>query len=130
MISCVHTCFVLYFSSLIITSRNEVLAKVIFLQVCVILFTGGVLSWGVPPNFWGGFLQNLGGFLQIFLGGSSSKFSGGFLQIFWGVLQILEGGGSSRIRSTFSWYASYWNAFLFKQKSDQKLSKNGYTTHS
>ena len=97
-------------SESVITGRNEVLAKVIFLHVCVILFTGGV-----PPNFRGG---------GIFEGGSS-KFWGGFLQIFGGeFLQFSEGGFlqfsggagggfSTRIRSTFGRYASYWNAFLF-----------------
>ena len=36
---------------IIFTGRNEVLAKVIFLHVCVILFTGGVSAWregGLP----------------------------------------------------------------------------------
>ena len=51
----------------IFTGRNEVWAKVIFSQACVILFTGGCL-------------------LQIF-GGVCSKFSGGCL------LQIFGGGG-------------------------------------
>ena len=76
----------------IITGRNEVLAKVIFLHLSVILFTGG----GVPaPNFrgggWGAYSKfsggrgvpapNLGGcLLQIFGGGACSKFSGGVLQ--------------------------------------------------
>ena len=35
----------------IFTGRNEVLAKVIFLHVCVILFTGGGSTWpGTPPG--------------------------------------------------------------------------------
>ena len=84
----------------IFTGRNEVLAKVIFLHVCVILFTGGgVLApnfGGVPaPNFRGE-----GGFLlQIFGGGACSKFSGGcLLQIFGGgcLLQIFRGGACSK----------------------------------
>ena len=33
----------------IITGRNEVVAKVMFLHVCVILFTGGVSRQGEPP---------------------------------------------------------------------------------
>ena len=38
----------------LITGRNEVLAKVIFSQACVILFTGGVSGpGGVPPIFRG-----------------------------------------------------------------------------
>ena len=34
----------------IITGRNEVVAKVMFLHVCVILFTGGVSGQGDPPR--------------------------------------------------------------------------------
>ena len=103
----------LHYLSLFITGRNEVLAKVIFLHLSVILFTGGgapdiALSWGGAPDFaliLGGFLQILGGFLQIFGGGyflgegGPPKFSG------------VE-GFSTGIRSTFDRYASYWNAFL------------------
>ena len=33
----------------VITGRNEVVAKVMFLHVCVILFTGGVSRQGEPP---------------------------------------------------------------------------------
>ena len=33
----------------IFTGRNEVVAKVMFLHVCVILFTGGVSGKGEPP---------------------------------------------------------------------------------
>ena len=60
----------------IFTGRNEVLAKVIFSQACVILFTGGSGPGGVPPNF-GGVLQIFGGFPPNFFWGGSSKFSGG-----------------------------------------------------
>ena len=35
---------------LFITGRNEVVAKVMFLHVCVILFTGGVSGQGEPPR--------------------------------------------------------------------------------
>ena len=40
----------------VVTGRNEVLAKVIFSQVCVILSTGGVPAWsrGVSEIFRGG----------------------------------------------------------------------------
>ena len=34
----------------IFTGRNEVVAKVMFLHVCVILFTGGVSGQGEPPR--------------------------------------------------------------------------------
>ena len=37
-------------SDIIITGRNEVVAKVMFLHVCVILFTGGVSGQGEPPT--------------------------------------------------------------------------------
>ena len=57
---------------MVITGRNEVLAKVIFSQASVILFMGG----GSGP----------GGYLQIF-GGGSSKIWG------WGCLQFFGRGG-------------------------------------
>ena len=73
----------------LVTSRNEVLAKVMFLQASVILSTGG----GSGP---GGFLQISGGEGSGPRG--SSKFSGGvsgpggFLQILGGVSPIFRGG--------------------------------------
>ena len=89
---------------LLFTGRNEVLAKVIFSQACVILFTGG--SQGVFNFSGGGCLQFFGG-SPIFLGGVSPIFLG-VSNFFWGV--------STRIQSMFGRYASYWNAFLFKVK--------------
>ena len=86
---------------LIFTGQNEVLAKVIFSQACVILsmgqclgrfsnFLGGVLqflrgfsnfSGGCSPIFRGrGWFSNLGGHLQFF--GGVSNFFGGCLQFF------------------------------------------------
>ena len=138
-----------------ITGRNEVLAKVIFSQASVILFTGGVWSRGVSnfsgglqifgvvskfseglqifggsPNFWGvskflGVSNFSGGWSPNFQG--VSKFSGGLqflggLHIFEGVVSNFQGvskfsgGFSTGIRSTFGWYASYWNAFLLFHK--------------
>ena len=109
------------------TGRNEVLAKVIFLHVCVILFTGGgflqILGGGVCPKFSGGVsAPNFRGgcLLQIFGGGVCPKFSGGvsapnfrggvsapnfrggcLLQIFGGgVCSKFSGGGSSNFRNT------------------------------
>ena len=93
---------------ILVTSRNEVLAKVIFSEACVILSTGG----------WGGVCSKfLGGLLQIFGGGVCSKFSGGVsAPNFQGGSAPNFRGGSPifGIRSTFGRYASYWNAFLFK----------------
>ena len=71
----------------IFTGRNEVLAKVIFSQASVILFTGGVLQ------IFGGF-SKFSGDLQIF--GGFSKFSGvskflGGLQIFGGISKFSGG---------------------------------------
>ena len=46
------TCIVLlcFHCGIIITGRNEAVAKVMFLHVCVILFTGGVSGQGEPPR--------------------------------------------------------------------------------
>ena len=56
------------------------------------------------------------------------NFGGGVFPIFWeggvsnflGVFPIFQGGSPTGIQSTFGWYASYWNAFLFILKSVQK----------
>ena len=75
----------------IFTGRNEVLAKVIFSQACVILFTGGGgMVWG-GLQFFGG-ASNFSGF---FLGGVVSNFSGG-PPIFQVGLQFFGGGGLHR----------------------------------
>ena len=76
---------------ILITGRNEVLAKVIFSQASVILFKGGFSKFsGGSPNFRGGGLQIFGG-SPIFRGEGFSKFWGGSPN-FWGVLQIFGGG--------------------------------------
>ena len=110
---------------LIFTGRNEVLAKVIFSQACVILsmgrclgrfsnFSGGVLQFlrGFS-NFSGGVLQFFGEGVVLQFGGGISNFSG-VSNFFGGVSPIFLGGVSTGIRSTFGRYASYWNAFLSK----------------
>ena len=82
--------------------RNEVLAKVIFLQACVCPqggvsnFSGGVWS----PIFWGGVVSNfLGGWSPIFGGVVSNFFWGGWSPIFrGGGLQFFGGGWSSIFR--------------------------------
>ena len=91
------TAFVKSFSStiFIFTGRNEVLAKVIFLQACVCPQWGGGYPSMPCRSVRGGSL--VPGGLQFFGGGSP---------IFWGGLQFFG------IRSTFGRYASYWNAFL------------------
>ena len=89
-----------------------------FGQCCLQFFGGGLQFFRRVLQFFRG-----GRFLQIFRGspifsgvppnlrrGGSSKFLG-VLQIFGG-LQFL-GGVSTGIRSMFSQYTSYWNAFLF-----------------
>ena len=60
--------------SVLITGRNEVLAKVMFLHVSVILLTGGVSAWrgGCLPGGGGVCLE--GGFLQILGGGSPPEY--------------------------------------------------------
>ena len=79
--------------SCIITGRNEVVAKVIFLHLSVILFTGGVL-----PQCMLGY--------QPPLSGSRHPPR---------TRHHPRGGGEadSSIQSTSGRYASYWNAFLF-----------------
>ena len=54
-----------------ITGRNEVLAKVMFLQASVILSTGGGVS---APNFRGGVCSKFSGGASKFSGGGSSNF--------------------------------------------------------
>ena len=120
-----------------ITGRNEVLAKVIFLHLSVILFTGGG-GWVSAPNFRGGGVCSKfsGGSAPNFRGGVCSKFSGGvsapnFRGVsapnfggvsapnFWGGVcgpGLVPKGGVPPIfgiRSPFGRYLSYWNAFLF-----------------
>ena len=90
----------------IFTGRNEVLAKVIFLHVSVILLTRGGGCSRFCSNFGGGSSKFSEGGYFFGGGGGSSKFFweggiflGGFLQIFGGVffwggfLQIFGGGG-------------------------------------
>ena len=68
------------FLYIFLPAENEVLAKVIFSEACVILSTGGGGGW-LLQIFRGGWL------LQIFRGGVCSKFLGGgvFAPNFWGV---------------------------------------------
>ena len=101
------------------TGRNEVLAKVIFLHLSVILFTGGgapdialIFGRGGAPDFaliffWGGFPPNLGGGIL----------GGGF---FLGGVFLLEGvffwGGSSKLWGGIFgggvWVLQIWGGFL------------------
>ena len=88
------------------TARKRSCGKVMFLQACVILFTGGhacfflgggcVLFWGVCVLFSGGhaFFLGVRGF---FWGGvwffqGCMVFSGGHVWFFWGCMVFFEGG--------------------------------------
>ena len=89
----------------IITGRNEVLAKVIFSQACVILFTGGVSSRGGVSKFLGwGVLQIFRGSPIFFWGGRVgdvvSNFSGGSPIFREGVLQLEYGQCSAGTHPT------------------------------
>ena len=81
-----------------ITGRNEVVAKVIFLHVCVILFTGGVSGQGEPPLRQGEPPP-----------GADPPGADTPLP----PEQTTPREAHSSIRSTSGQYASYWNAFLF-----------------
>ena len=92
----------------IITGRNEVLAKVIFLQACVCPRGGGGGSGpgGVVSNFWG-----------------VSNFSGGS-PIFWGGLQPEYGQRSAGMHPTGMHSCFYINSVclcLFLYASQQSL---------
>ena len=91
------------------TGQNEVLTKVIFSQACVILSTGGSGPRGVSSREVLQFFEGS----PIFFGGGLQFFRGRGSPIFWGS-PIFFGGVSTGIRSTFGWYASYWNAFLLR----------------
>ena len=96
----------------LITGRNEVVAKVMFLLLSVILLTGGVYL------LWGGCLL-LGGLPQCMLRyhhppeqtppweQTSPLGADPWEQT------PLPPGADSGIRSMSGRYASYWNAFLF-----------------
>ena len=83
--------------SKLLPPANEVWGKVMFLHLCVILFTGGSASEGVCIQ---------GG---LHPGGSASRGSASEGE---GVGQIPPQIGYYGTRSTSGWYASYWNAFL------------------
>ena len=102
------------FSMWLLPPANEVWGKVIFLHLCVILFTGG---GGLPP---GGSLPPGGVCIQGGLHPGGGSASGG--SVCRGVCiweeSASRGGwadppiGYCGIRSTSGRYASYWNAFL------------------
>ena len=90
-----------YFSNNnIFTGRNEVVAKVMFLQVCVILFTGGVC---IPACIAGGIPTCLAAGLQ---GGCA--LSGGWLVrgcLVWGAC---SGGGGASGLVAFWFKVAFW----------------------
>ena len=82
---------------------NEVWGKVMFLHLCVILFTGeGVASQYASQVTWPGWGLHPGGSAS---GGSASR--GGWAD------PPPRYMGYYGIQSTSGRYASYWNAFLF-----------------
>ena len=87
---------------MIITGRNEVVAKVIFLHLFVILFTGGMHA-GIPPP-----------------PDQAPPIPGTHRE------------ADSGIRSMSGRYASYWNAFLFTRICilSQKVRAKNYFVHS
>ena len=106
--NCARRCRVFVVTGLF-TGRNEVLAKVIFLHLSVILFTGG----GVCSKFsgvcvcskcLGGVCSKLGGVCSKFSGGvSASNFRGWVSAPNFGggcLLQIFGGGVCSNFRNT------------------------------
>ena len=126
----------------IITGRNEVLAKVIFLHLSVILFTGGAwwrtppprLDGGTPPRWrnppWAGWRTPpwLDGGTPPRMDGEPPPLAG------WRTPSPRLDGepppweADSGIRSTIGRYASYWNAFLFGKmfaKNCKKMKEIG-----
>ena len=114
--------------STLVTGRNEVLAKVIFLHLSVILFTGGGLARRpLPPAGWRNPPPRLDGEPPPRLDGGSPP-SGwrtppgwrppGMENPPWDGELLLDGEppreADSGIQSTIGRYASYWNAFLFQ----------------
>ena len=103
----------------------------IFTSVCLST-GGGCLVWGGPIS-WGVSNFSVGGCLQFLFGGCLQFFGGS--PIFWRESPIFRGGGSPNFffsnffSQNFFWdtptpppprrsmpgrYASYWNAFLFR----------------
>ena len=105
-------------------------AKVMFLHVSVILFTGGRVSRPIPEGKFGGSEQGRGlqahtqeGSWGGLAGGSPGPYPGGRLGVLaWGGLQTQVGRGGRGVYPSMHWgrhppscrrYASYLNAFLF-----------------
>ena len=115
----------------IITGRNEVVAKVMFLHVSVILFMGGLQAGRIPP--WTGRTppgrENPPGREEPPLDRENPSGPGRPPQV--GrtphIREEPPPEADSRIQSTSGRYASYWNAFLF---SNSFLSKNRNVGHS
>ena len=101
-----------------ITGRNEVVAKVMFLHVCVILFTGGV-SGQTPPDLAGRTPPGPGRENPPGPGRENppkdlaGRTPPGTRQTPPRTRQTPPGEEDCSIRSMSSRYASYWNAFLF-----------------
>ena len=115
----------------VITGRNEVVAKVMFLQASVILLTGGGRAWllggacmvghrgGMRGWSWGGMRGwSRGGRAWLVMGGHAWLVTGGhaWLLMGGGMRGCAQGGCVffflNEVRSMSGRYASYWNAFL------------------
>ena len=90
---------------------NEVLGKVIFLHLFVILFTGGACVVGrgayvVAQGMHG--CRGLAWLWETYMVDSGHVWLGGMRSCGEGACM-----GYNEIQSMSGWYASYWNAFLF-----------------
>ena len=119
MTSCLISCltYLRHVTQCFLPPANEVWGKVMFLHLCVILFTGGWL----PSMHDRSHDQGVGG--SASRGRSASKgvcigggLHAGVVVCIWGVGQtpLPEIDGILWDRSTSGRYASYWNAFLFE----------------
>ena len=90
----------------IITGRNEVVAKVIFLHLSVILFTGGEHVWGRPPRSRSPLGQTPLGQTPPWVRHPPGQIPP--------QVRHTPRGADSGIQSTSGRYASYWNAFLLR----------------
>ena len=126
--------FVFLFFSLIFTGRNEAMAKVMFLLVCVILFTGGSASVhaGIPPHAQKQTpLRSRPPQKQTPLPPESREPPLGSIHTHpprsrppWETDTPRKQTPSPGTRSMSGRYASYWNAFLFTWRTLTEIYKS------